>query len=310
MIAVTLLRRFAILAVLLAILLAACASGDEEIAWVGGAVIHLSDIDALFEGDTLPIDDAFLETLYRLMAVEALDQGLAADFGGAIDETALGAYISQLEASRAEQGLTPAQFLGVANASDEMVRFNAKVLALRDAVVARLLVAPETVDVLFADPATMTTVCVKQILVATQEEADAVKARLEAGEDFATVAAEVSLDTVTEGGDLGCVASSTYVYEFSQAVMAAPLGEIGGPVETEFGWHVFIVSERTSPTREEYLANPQSMLSEEDISGLWTEWFNTKLQGVDARVAEKYGTWTPIGIKAPETATTTTTSSG
>ena len=306
----TLLRRFAILAVLLAVLLAACSSGDAEIAWVGGAVIHLSDIDALFEGDTLPIDDAFLETLYRLMAVEALDQGLAADFGGAIDESALGAYISQLEASRAEQGLTPAQFLGVANASDEMVRFNAKVLALRDAVVARLLVAPETVDMLFADPATMTTVCVKHILLETQEEADVVKARLEAGEDFATVASELSIDTTTEGGDLGCAVASTYVFEFSQAALEAPLGEISGPVETEFGWHVLIVSQRTTPTREEYLADPQSMLSEADISSLWTEWFNSKLQGVDARVAEKYGTWTPIGIKAPETATTTTTSSG
>jgi parvulin-like peptidyl-prolyl isomerase len=309
-IAVTLLRRCAVVAVLLAVLLAACSSGDEEIAWVGGTVIHLSDIDALFEGDTLPMDDTFLETLYLLMALEGLTQGLTADYGVTVDPAAAGAYLTQLEASRAEQGLTPAQFLGVANASDEMIHFNAEMLALRDAVIEHLLVSPETVDLLFADPATMTTVCVKHILLATQEEADAVKARLEAGEDFATVAAEVSIDTTAQGGDLGCAPASTYVYEFSQAAMTAPLGQVGGPVETEFGWHVLIVSERTTPTREEYLADPESMLSEEDISGLWTEWFNTKLQEVDARVAEKYGTWTAIGIKAPETATTTTSSAG
>jgi foldase protein PrsA len=309
-ITVTLLRRSAVVAVLLAVLLAACSGGDEEIAWVGGTVIHLSDIEALFEGDTLPVDDAFLETLYRLMAVEALSQGLAADFGDVVDPTVLDAYTAQLEGTRAEQGLTPAQFLGVANASGEMVRFNAEVLALRDAAVEHLLVSPETVDSLFADPATMSTVCVEHILVETQEEAEAVKARLEAGEDFTAVAAEVSIDTTAEGGYLGCAAAGSYVPEFSQAVMEAPLGEFGGPVETEFGWHVFIVSERTTPTREEYLADPKSMMSDDDVSTLWTEWFNDKLQEVDARVAERYGTWTPIGIKAPETATTTTSSAG
>ena len=301
-----LLRRFAVVLALFAVLTAACGGGDEEIGWVGGTVIHLSDIGALFEGDTLPMDDTFLDTLYRVMAVEALRQGLVADFGATVDPALVATYLAQLEASRAESGETPAQFLGVANASEEMIRFNAEVLALRDTTVDHLLVSSETVDRLFADPATMTTVCVKHILVETQEEAEAVKGRLEAGEDFATVAAEVSTDTTAEGGDLGCAAAGSYVYEFSQAAMEATVGEVTGPVETEFGWHVLIVSERTTPTREEYLADPESMLSDDDVTTIWGEWFNDKLQAVDARVAEKYGTWTSIGIKAPEASTTTT----
>ena len=81
----------------------------------------------------------------------------------------------------AEQGLTPAQFLGVANASREMVRFNAEVLALRDAAIEHLVVAPETVDLLFADPVTLTTVCVQHILVETQEEAEAVQGPARSG---------------------------------------------------------------------------------------------------------------------------------
>jgi foldase protein PrsA len=310
----TLLRRLAVVLALFAVLAAGCGGGDEEVGRVGDTAIHLSDIAALFEGDTLPMDDTFLDTLYRVMAVEALRQGLAADFGDTIDPTLVASYLAQLEASRAQSGETPAQFLGVANASEEMIRFNAEVLALRDTTVAHLLVSPETIDMLFSDPATMTTVCVKHILVATQEEAEAVKARLEAGEDFAAVAAEVSTDTTAEDGDLGCASAGSYVYEFSQAAMEATVGEITGPIETEYGWHVLIVSERTTPTREEYLADPEAMLSDDDVSTIWAEWFNDELQTVDARVAEKYGTWTSIGIKAPEASTTTgattTTTSG
>ena len=302
-----LLRRFAVVLALFAVLTAACGGGGgEEIGWVGGTAIHLSDMGALFEGGTLPMDDTFLDTLYRVMALEALRQGLVADFGATVDPALVATYLGQLEASRAESGQTPAQFLGVDNASEEMLRFNAEVLALRETAVDHLLVSSGTVDMLFADPVTLTTVCVEHILVETQEEAEAVKGRLEAGEDFATVAAEVSTDTTAEGGDLGCTAAGTYVYEFSQAAMAATVGEITGPVETEYGWHVLIVSERTAPTLEEYLADPESMLSDEDVTTIWGEWFNDKLQAVDARVAEKYGTWTSIGIKAPEASTTTT----
>ncbi len=81
-----------------------------------------------------------------------------------------------------------------------MVEFNAEVLALRDTTIEHLMVAPTTVDMLFADPATLTTACVKHILVETLEEAEAAKARLEAGEDFAAVAGEVSHRHQHRGG--------------------------------------------------------------------------------------------------------------
>lgn len=307
---VTSLRRFAIVLLALVFALGACSGGDEDIAGVGGTVIHLSDIRILFEGSTLPIDDEFLDTLFRLMAVEALSQGLAADFGAAVDPADLDAYWAELEAGIAEAGVTPAQFLGVAGASWEMVRFNAKLLALRDEAVDQLAMAPETVEAVFADPATLTTVCARHILVETQEEAEGVLARLEAGEDFAGVADEVSLDTGSVGGDLGCRLAGGYVPEFARAAVAAPLNELVGPVETTYGFHLLVVSERTSPTREQYLADPRAMLSEDEINEMWTRWINGVLQAADAWVAERYGTWTPIGIKPAEAGTTTTPSSG
>jgi len=304
------LRRFVIFLLALAVAVVGCSSQGEEIATVGDATIHLADVGALFEGDTMPIDDVFLDTLFRLMAVEALDQAVAAEFGAEVDPAAVESYVAEFEATMAEQDLTPAQFIGIADASFEMVRFNAELLALRDLAIERLLVAPETVEALFADPVALTTVCVRHILVETPEEADGVLARLQDGEDFAALADEVSLDTGTPGGDLGCAAATGYVTEFAQAAVAAPLGEIVGPVETSFGFHVLTVSERTAPTREDYLADPRTVLPDSEISRVWTDWLNDVLQTADAWVAERYGTWTPIGIRAPEAETTTTSSAG
>src|SRR5215217_2298091 len=57
------------------------------------------------------------------------------------------------------------------------------------------------------------------ILVATQEEADAIKAELDAGGDFAAIAAEKSIDpgSGANGGDLGFFAQGMMVPEFEAA---------------------------------------------------------------------------------------------
>jgi len=294
---------------LLAFALLAGCGGDQEVARVGGTAVHLSDIEALYEGGAVPTVD-FRLALFRVMAVEVLSQALEADFQVAIEPAQVDEQLAGLEAMLAESGSTAAEYLGVANASDEMLRFNAEVLALREAALDQLVVDPDVVEGLFADPATMTTVCSRHILVATEEEAEAAKARLAAGEDFAAVAAEVSLDTGSVGGDLGCVSAGAFAPQFAQAAMAAVIGEVTGPVGTDFGFHLLVVSERTTPTREEYLADPRALLTDDDLSSIWSNWFNERLQGADAWVAERYGNWTPIGITAPAAETTTTAAPG
>jgi parvulin-like peptidyl-prolyl isomerase len=89
-------------------------------------------------------------------------------------------------------------------------------------------------------------VCAKHILLGTQLEAEYVFVELLGGADFATRADTVSLDSGS-GGDLGCRQAAVYVDEFAAAALEAPLNEVFGPVQSEFGWHVIVVSERTVP---------------------------------------------------------------
>jgi hypothetical protein len=300
------LRRFAIALLALALVLAACSGGDAEIASVGGTTIKFSDVRVLYD-EKPAIDDGFRGTLYKKIALEALTQALVAEYGVTVDPAVVEDYFTQFQSRMESAGSTPAELLSVDNASLELVHFNAEVVALRDTALEQLVVAPTVVDGLFADPVTLTKVCVKHILVATSEEADAVQARLAAGEDFATVADEVSLDTESAGGDLGCTLAGDYVDEFAQAAMEAPLNEVFGPVESDFGFHLLMVSERSAPTRTEYLAGPWDVLSNSRATIIWGDWISEVIAAADIWVSEEIGTWTPDGILAPVSETTTTT---
>lgn len=84
------------------------------------------------------------------------------------------------------------------------------------------------------------------ILVPTQDEANAVKAELDAGADFATVAKEKSIDPgAANGGDLGFFGKGMMVAPFEAAAFAlTDVGQVSAPVESQFGWHVIRLEEK------------------------------------------------------------------
>jgi len=75
---------------------------------------------------------------------------------------------------------------------------------------------------------------------ADEAKAKAAYDRAVAGEDFSTLAKELSQDTgsAQQGGDLGWAERGNFVEPFADAVWSMKPGEIKGPVKTEFGWHV------------------------------------------------------------------------
>jgi peptidyl-prolyl cis-trans isomerase SurA len=81
-----------------------------------------------------------------------------------------------------------------------------------------------------------------------------IRERLEAGEDFATLARTYSEDAVsaTNGGDLNWVSPNQLVPEFERAMDQLKIGEISEPVQTPFGLHLIqVLGRRQQPVTGE-----------------------------------------------------------
>lgn len=87
----------------------------------------------------------------------------------------------------------------------------------------------------------------RHILVETEEEAKDVAARLKAGEDFATVAKEVSTDTASaeNGGKLDPFTVGDMVTEFTDVAYSLEKNEISEPVQSEYGFHIIQLLDKT-----------------------------------------------------------------
>ena len=83
----------------------------------------------------------------------------------------------------------------------------------------------------------------KHILLADEATAQAVLSRLRQGEAWETLAAGLSLDTSNKdlGGDLGWFSRGAMVDAFEAAAFAGEVGQIVGPVQTDFGWHLILI---------------------------------------------------------------------
>lgn len=83
----------------------------------------------------------------------------------------------------------------------------------------------------------------RHILVNDEGTAQEVLDQLEAAEDWNELAVEYSIDASNreQGGDLGWFSRGRMVEPFEQAAFEAEVGEIVGPVQTDFGWHLIEV---------------------------------------------------------------------
>jgi peptidyl-prolyl cis-trans isomerase C len=81
----------------------------------------------------------------------------------------------------------------------------------------------------------------RHILVEKEDEAKDIVARLKKGEKFDELAKKLSKDpgSGAKGGDLDWANASSYVAEFSQAMIKLEKGQMTQePVKSQFGWHV------------------------------------------------------------------------
>lgn len=135
---------------------------------------------------------------------------------------------------------------------------------------------------------------------AARKKAEELLARVKAGEDFAQLAKEHSDDTgsAARGGDLDWAERNYFVGPFADALFSMEVGEVRGPVKTDFGYHVIRLDDiqpATTRTFEDVRPELEAQLREDraaDRFGDIIEQIDTRLQVADAdldALAKEFG---------------------
>lgn len=289
-------RKLVPVGVVVAMSLAACGGGGVA-ATVNGDDVAVGEVEAVPHAVEGPMDRTqFAGFLTLLIQWTAAEQAAADQFGIDPSEDEIAAEIEELMAAFGS-GESRQDFMETQNISESALDRAGRQGVIEEGVAGELTadVADPTPEEVAQRVELLGEVCARHVLVATEEAAQDVIDRLEAGEDFAEVAGEASTDpTAAEsGGELGCAQPLRYAPEFAEAVLEAEIGEVAGPVETQFGFHVVIVDERTPlaeadiPSDEELR---QSLMDERSAQAV-NEWFIEVITAAEVSVEEEYGTW-------------------
>jgi len=86
----------------------------------------------------------------------------------------------------------------------------------------------------------------RHILVNDEATCQSLIDQIKGGADFADVAkANSSCPSSREGGHLGTFGKGQMVPEFEKACFEGELGDVQGPIKTQFGYHAVQVTERS-----------------------------------------------------------------
>lgn len=130
-------------------------------------------------------------------------------------------------------------------------------------------------------------VSARHILVADEATAKEVKAKLDAGEDFSELVTQYSTDTgsVGTGGDLGYFPRGVMAAEFENAAFSQPIGEIGEPVQTSFGYHIIKVEDRQTINQLIEAGEDEAVINDfkqQIKDGLYNEYYTKKVEALKA----------------------------
>jgi parvulin-like peptidyl-prolyl isomerase len=314
------LKKTALILVAFALLLSACGAGDGELAAsVNGTEYTVGDVNALVFDDSQTVSkEQFAQFLGFLVQWDIVVSAAEDDYDIVFTDEEVAAAGQEIFETNAEPGVTFEDFLEANAVSEDFVNKVAH-LQLVEAAVGEVLLedieAPSAEDIEAQRASaydSLTEVCVSHILVETEAESNDVIDRLTAGEEFSELAMELSTDTGTgvEGGDLGCTSPTRYVPEFMEATLEAELDVPLGPVESDFGFHTVLVTERTFPTDEELPTDEEIIESTRnaELPQVLSNWIGGHLDSAEVTVNEKYGTWqtNPPGVVPPSDPSDTT----
>ena len=316
-------KKFLSLVVLGAMLVAACGDGagsGELAATVDGTEITVGDVNSLIDAEgTVPVAE-FAQYLAAVIQWTIFFEAAEEEYDINVSDEEIEEEGNQLYEQLANEGETKEAFLEARGITERFLHRIAE-QTLIDRRIRETLVdqadSPTEEDLEGARADAMlqgTEVCASHILVETEEEASEALDRLEGGDEFSEVATEMSMDTQSaqNGGELGCSSPANYVEPFQNAVLEGPVGEvISEPVETQFGYHVILVTERTEPTLDELPSDEDlaSTVIETAVSSEVEEWYLNAMESAEVTVEERFGTWSPVPptVTPPSTGGTGTT---
>jgi len=226
----------------LAASLAAC-SGGGNVATVNGQSISKADFDSKLESSP-----AAVSTLQQMVR-EILLQQYAKQNNITVSDAEIAQHEDQIKANfppgswndmLKSRGLT----------EDDVHKLIADQIIIDKAVGKNVKISDAQIQAYFDKnhaafdkPAQVTA---RHILVADLKTAQKVEADLKSGKDFATEAKTYSIDpgSKDKGGELGTIRHGQMVPAFDQAVFSQPVGVIGPPVKSPFGYHIIQVESR------------------------------------------------------------------
>lgn len=292
-----------------AMLLAACGAARSPAAVIGDTEISDERLEtevALFRFLTglsgapcgSPIDgESEQSACARFTLTNVIQEELVIAYAAgrdvAVDDAEVADAIGQLEES-----------LGGGTELTERLRAEGLSRNQLDAIASRLLLFGEVqqliVDELVDDGALheaydeqigqFTTVEVRHILLGTQQEAVDVATRANP-DNFARLARERSTDpgSAQNGGNLGSYSESQFMAQFdanfAEAALALEPGQISGPVETQFGWHVIQLVRRDVAAFEDV----REQLVAQEGGAAFDEWLRERYRAVHVEVNPRYG---------------------
>ena len=308
-------RTLAAASVATSILLAACGDESASAATVNG--VEISQDDLITELEAIEANEAYvdlqegngqtifgseegtfatdfvsqilrLRILYSVVGAELDERGVEADDACREAATALaeqsvgGAEVLDTFDEEYREELIDRQ-ADIAALSAELSGYSCLLEGDEDAIETYFEEHPEA----FADSR-----CVSVIEVADQAGADAVLARLAAGEDFATVASELSIEasTAASGGEIGCFGPGELTPDLDTPTLALEEGGVTAPIPFADSLLIARVDEVQPASVETQREAIVAAISEE-VDAAFGAWAEEAFAAAEVDLDGRYGTW-------------------
>jgi parvulin-like peptidyl-prolyl isomerase len=224
---------------------------------------------------------------------EELAKTYATEHGLKVDPADVTDALTQLEQGLGGADALKSQLSDAGVTRAQVQAFAARLLlvnAVQQAVVEERLDEATLREAYQANLAQFTTLDVAHILVADEADAERIAAEVTPA-TFGETAKRESIDqqSAVQGGSLGSFSQAQFQTQFDPDFVAATLalqpGEISGPVQTQFGWHVIHLVRRDVAPFEDV----RDQLEANQTGTVFNDWFTEQLGTTNVEVNPRFG---------------------